>query len=285
MKKIVFLWVVMMLVAFLPLVAEAGVVYYDDFESGTANWFTVNDNGTMAITNPTDVTIGSGKVLDMAPVGANIRRPQVSNFAADTTVGVGESISLSFDFRLTSLKNTPSSFRFGLLNNGGTKVTANNTSDTLITNIAGNDPGFFGSISTGTSLGFKVQKDKATTSYIMANSDISTIGAGNTTGAGINDLLKHTAKLVVAKSSPGGVDTVTTDIWLDGTMIYTGTNAISPLQWTFNEVAFSANVATGGVLDYGYAIDNVSVNYIPEPATMSMLAVGALMLRRLRRRA
>jgi hypothetical protein len=281
MKKIILMLIVGLVFMVVP--AKAVSVFSDDFESGTANWYTVNDNGTMTITNPTDATIGTGKVLEMATVGNNKRRPQLANFAADTTVGVGESIALSFDFRLTSpLTNTASGFRFGLLNNGGTKVTANNAQDILTTDVAGNDPGFFGSLSTGTSLGFKVQKDKATASFIMANSDISTIGTANTTTQVINDLLKHSAKLIVAKSSPGGVATVTVEMWLDGTMIYTGTNAISPLQWTFNEVAFSANITDLSGTDFGYAIDNVVVDYtaIPEPATIALLALGFVALRK-----
>lgn len=280
MKNTVLFTAALVLVAAALPAARAAAVFSDDFTDGDrAGWYKVNEGtaGNMAISIVDDTILGSGNALQMIPSGAT-RKGLVQSFA-DVTLAAGDFISLSFDYRFpfpTGVKNQQRNFRFGLFNNGATVVGSDLLAgDTASTDIAGNDAGYFGSISTGTSLGSRITKDTGTSGYLTGSpttpSDISTI-LDATSQAGIADTSKHSAKIVILKELSGSA---TASLYMDSVLVGSGTD-VTPTSLVFNEVVFCTYSTSS--INLGYVIDNVVIDYtaVPEPATMALLGAGAL---------
>lgn len=290
-RKIVMLLLVMCVTS----ISQGATVVNETFTDGDralgsdsqdVAWYKVNEGtaGNMAITIANDAVLGGGKSLQMVPTGAT-RKALVANFADTSISNVGNSISLSFDFRFTSIVNSQRNFRFGLLNSSSTVVNNDQLAGDASGQVAGNDVGYFGAFSVGTSVGARTVKDKATNAYLLGSpttpSDMVTV-LDATTFAGITNLSKHTAQLILTRDFDT-VDHLNIDLYLDGTLITAGgvsgdDRSLASGTTTFNEICISSYAN-----DIGFAIDNVAVNVIPEPATMAILGLGGLFISRRRR--
>lgn len=289
MKKFVFLGVVMMLVAFMPLAAKATVVLNDTFtDGGRTNgadaqdtaWFATEKASTVTIAVGTDSVLSGGNAqsLTTTSTSTTIFRRLAGEFSSQTLTNVGDWISLSVDFRLTSLGtggNTSRAFKVGLLNNNGSSLTADLTNSAEPTSSTptplSNDFGYFVGIGSGTTGTTALAQEVGTGATFLAGTDLNYLTPTAGLSPQIRDLLAHSLVLTITK------DTATTlkiDFNLDGGAIDLTSGGGSTLYTTFNEVGLST-----GANATGFVIDNVVVT-IPEPATIALLSLGFFALRK-----
>jgi hypothetical protein len=99
------------------------------------------------------------------------------------------------------------------------------------------------------------------------------------TDFGISDTLKHTASLILTLTSTG----VSMDVVVDTVTVLTGVDTDGSVV-TFNQIAIGGSTIYTALDIF---VDNVNVDFtpIPEPATLSILALGALAALRRKHRA
>jgi hypothetical protein len=198
------------------------------------------------------------------------------SFSPDNTESVtlsnlGDRLELSFSMRYTA---TPAAagggFRFGFLNNNGTAASFASQGST------DNDIGYGVSMAT-------TGASAAASSYSRDNGSTGVLtGSGNTSfGAPgsfvFNNTNPHTFTFFVEVSAvAAGVPTeLTFGGSYDGNAFATSTQNTN-LITVFHEVGFAAGNAQN------FRIDDVEVEFVPEPASLSLLGLGAALL--LRRR-
>lgn len=291
MKRIVFLGLVLFLM--LPLAARAGPVTWlgDPFtDGGRTNGADALDSAWYFTNGPTvgvgaetilpgNTPTGNALSLTTTSTSTTIFRRLAGEFTAQSLANVGDSITLSVDFRMTTLGttgNTNRGFKVGLFNNNGTSLTADvaTTAEATITSLS-DDKGYFVGIGTGTTGTTAIMKENGLAASFMAGTDIDYLTPSGGLSPQIGDLLAHSLVLTITKDTAG---TLKVDFTLDGGAVDLTSGGGTTLVTSFNEVGFS-----NGAYQTGFVIDNINVTTIPEPATMSILALGALMLQRLRR--
>ncbi len=291
MKRHFITAVLAIVVLSVPAVASISLVEDPFTDGGRTNgadaldvaWYTINEGtaGDQTLTVQTDdgsPGIGSGNALAVTHAATDKRRGLVAGFSEVTLSNLGSSLTLEFDFRILNdpLTDSATDFRFGLFNNWGTLVAA----DLLGDDETDDDQGYFVRASTGTENKWTLTRDKGTSSF-MGGNDMS--GLLSDTEFGGLDNESHTARLILTRSlfesssTPGqwnpGLDIefvldegTTGEKWMIED--HKGSNVV----WTFNEIGFSSHDD-----DVSYIIDNVNVNYVvPEPATLSLLALGGI---------
>lgn len=272
MKKLFVVFVV----ALMGVPSIAAVVFSDDFEDGNRDGWYMTSGGNLSVVDDS-AGIGTGNALDFDVNSSSNQRRILANFAAVELVNIGDSLSLSFDFRITGTGDVDQGFRFGLFDSRGTLQTVDGTSYSSSLE-AGDDQGYFGRLSVGALNKARLSEEKAGGTSFMGGTDLSDHFTDTAFG-GINDSDTHTAVLTVTRmastnSAGEPLDIPVLELLIDGTksMIDIDGDRSSP-RWTFDEVGFA-----GSNREANFVIDNVNVDYVPEPATMSLMAFGGLAL-------
>ena len=146
-----------------------------------------------------------------------------------------------------------------------------------------NDRGFRGSIGSGATFAAGVFRETnsgagglGTTTEIAGTPptyDSVNLTSAGSTAVRVNDFLKHSGLFTMTRT---GADEYTFEVRYDSAVVATGTSVIGAYT-SFNEVVFSQG---GG---NNFSIDNVTVTFVPEPASAMLGALGALALLRRRR--
>jgi hypothetical protein len=267
--------------ALLGLLAEsshAAIRFYDDFEDGRTDQesnpsdigfytrFSSTATGTTRLSTPIDLTLGTGQALLIANQASG-SGPVVGVFReAISLTEIGSSLRLSFDFRLTTINDSFDGFQFGFGDSNGTAATGDNQSAT------DNDHSYFGSIATGAATPTsEIFKQPASANTRFGNSPrtngFSTLGADN--DVAINDLDKHSAEFWITRTS---ASTLELRLLVDGSIL-ARREETEVISTTFDEVFFKRNINGSAV-----AIDNVTIDVVPEPASALLLSLGATLL-------
>ena len=278
--------------------ASAATIFFDGFGDGDRN-----NNGTAdgpvqdatdvgvvwlrasgsSSTNSPNVTIvddsaglGSGNALSIVPGVTTARR--ISTAFAPITLGeVGDYIDIAFDIRLAASVNSDKTLRFGLFNEG-TILTANEFDGNSSVGSLNDDFGYFVQLDTGT-------PDGQTADIRMENAGDGTLGGPTSTfGANTSDAaaaIGTTGKGVAFRITRNAADDLNLTLSIDGNELINrnlSQGSLTPNTDTFG----SFQIANNGA-DFHYLLDNVTLtSNVPEPATLSLVGLGGLML--LRRR-
>jgi len=285
----------------LPLVAGAQVFMNDTFTDGGRTdgadaqdvaWYTTS-GGTLSVAD--NATIGSGNALTFNPrtvdVNASPKYQQriVGQFGSTATLtNAGDWIKLSFNITVDT--NNPlatasiRTLRFGLFNSNATAFSAD-AYDVNRSGAASNDQGYMAALSVVNSVrGDLLAEQAGADTTFMGGATAPLTVFTNATLPGINENQNYAMSLIVTRLTSAADSNVSVEYLQDGvsTLInlkYTG----SGKYFSFDEVGFAGGVATTPFSFLDFTIDNVVVQ-TPEPATMSILALGTLLLTRFQRR-
>jgi hypothetical protein len=196
--------------------------------------------------------------------------------ATPITLAEGESIVASVDFSVNyEPADIDRALRVSLYNAGGSKVTADGgSSDAIYTNYRGYE---FGVNNGNTAAGGASFRERT-----GANSILFSSGATSTLGSGVGvDLAADTSyNLTIALTrTASGIDM---DVTYAG-VTYTTVSDTSNIVDAFDTLAIF-NGGDGADASSRMYLDRVTVDVVPEPATMSLLGLGGLALIRRRRR-
>jgi len=259
--------------------AMAAVLVNDPFTDGDRtngadaldiNWWQLGGGGSLAVQN--DPSTSSSALLRTAGGFSAF----IGFFGATAqSLEVGDSISLSFDVRFTTLPaNVNNAFRFGLFNSQGTQQ-ADDNFGSAINNFNGRlgDLGYYAGLNFGAvgnnNAFFK--KPLNTDGTLLGGTSI--IGVGSPFASVVGDLLSHNLKLTVSRTA-GGLDL---SYSYDNGTPFVRTDE-TPATTAFDTIAIGQGNATNP-----FYIDNVNVVYtpIPEPTLAAvLLGTACLALRR-----
>jgi hypothetical protein len=189
------------------------------------------------------------------------------------TLAAGDSLTLSFNYRVESAPNQASALRFGLLNSAGTRQTSDGSS-TLAGVTRTDDSGY------GIATNIGATGSNTTTNREPAGDD--TLGGSNFTPFGSNAAsvvhdpnTVYSATLTLARTATG----LDLSGSLAGVTIPVRSDA-TPVTSTFDQIAFGTGNAS-----FNFSIDNVSVTTtaVPEPTAMALMAAAVPLLIRRRR--
>ena len=271
---------VLFLVLAVSVTASAATILSDGFDDGTrdssvdgADWYKVTASSNLILGVADDTAgLGSGNAMNFTNNSNSTSRAVVANFADVTLANPYDSITLSFDGRAYSTDESDDDFRFGLFNNMGTALSADESSSATTDN---DDLGYFARGSTGTTLDvIDLVEDKGT-STVLGGSSIAIKGSTATTTTFLPGSMVERAFVLELWLSAGG-GKIMMDLYIDGGLVLSDFDD-STLVTTFNEVGFGSNA------NPDFVVDNVLVEtvvHIPEPATLGLLAMGCLALRR-----
>lgn len=230
----------MSLIIGMTMTASANLVLVtNDFTDGTTGgWVASGSGGTLSVIP--DAGIGGGNALNYVNASAN--RGLSTAFSQAVTLGAGDFISLTMDYRLTFITNVNASLSFRFLDS--------------------TDASYSGlSINPGSTA--------ASSSWFIRNGAAEGTKWANTF---TNDLTAETMTLTVERTI---TDALTYTVSWAGGPTFTKTSAVvtNPSDFTFD----SLQVYFQGIKSPGFLIDNVIVTTsVPEPATIGMLGLGAL---------
>ena len=300
MKKIRIVYIGVAMLMLLPLVAGAQVFMNDTFTDGGRTdgadaqdvaWYTTS-GGTLSVAdNP---TIGSGNAMTFNPrtVDVNSASPKyqqriVGQFGSTATLtNAGDWIKLSFNITVDT--NNPIStanirtLRFGLFNSNATTFSAD-AQDVNRSGAAGNDKGYMAALSVSPSIRGDLLAETATDTTFCGGSPLTVMTNANL--AGISENTEYAMSLIITRLTSAADSNVSVEYVLDGvsTLIKANYGTSTSRFFDFDEVGFAGGVATTPFSFLDFTIDNVVVQ-TPEPATMSILALGTLLLTRFQRR-
>jgi len=193
--------------------------------------------------------------------------------ATAQSLAVGDSISLSFDVRFTTLPaNQNNAFRFGLYNSQGTQQLDDAPGSTPTFNGRVGDAGYYAGLNfgaaTNTSAFFR---EVDTGGVLVGGADV--VGVGSNFASVVVDLLPHNLRLIVSRTAVG----------LDLSYSYDNGTPVVRSDTTPITTAFDTIVIGQGNAVNPFYIDNVNVVYtpIPEPTLATvLLGTACLALRR-----
>lgn len=240
--------------------------------TGSAAWGFSPNNGGNTLSAST-----SALVYTAAAAGA--AQYSTAYFTASgspVTLAVGETISLNFDFTLSSIVNSADAFRFALLSSHGTRMPSG---------FSGSNQAFSNSAVFGASDGYQAWINPGGTSFQLREEFVSVvptpfsgsaqIGTTNTTSLGLAANTNYSANISVTRSATGALVSSTINGVTNSFLDTSG-------KFEFDSVSFftsTAAVPTSGTL----TVDNVNVSVIPEPSAALLGGLGALALLRRRR--
>jgi hypothetical protein len=255
-----------LLLSLLAPAAMANLLVVDPFDDGgvtdgadplDAAWG--SNSGSLAVVS--DAIIGSGNALEFTP-GGTFRWTSAPIAAAPLTLGVGDSLSLSFTGRYSTDPGTGAgAFRFGFYDS----------------NVNGNDSGYGAQIHGGSG-GIVLVHDRnqaGKDGSPLAGADVLILGTGATpVSAGDSTTPAFSASFTLTRLAGG--------MQLDAVFNGVPFSATDPttLFTTFDRLTIRNGNTSGA-----FRVDNVRVEHlvVPEPTTGALLLVGLLAVRRVRR--
>jgi len=254
----------------------------EDFTSDFAGWYLDAPEHSTSTTSLTLVddsaVIGTGNALSLnALMNTDNRRHVITGFDTVELTGVGHSITLTWDFHVTSVgangSGNKEDLRFGIYNDAGTPLTFDDYSaDSLTTD---DDPGYFARTSTGSQTEWGICTEMGVDSiaggpaggWLEVLADQSMV---NGFAAGV----AYSGEMTIEYLAGGDLKVSTSvDGILSGDVVV---SAADVTTYSFNELAFTEYDD-----DITFMIDNVLVEAtIPEPATLCLLGLGGLLLRK-----
>jgi autotransporter-associated beta strand protein len=180
------------------------------------------------------------------------------SFPVFPTLGIGDQLSFSFDFRLPNLPATPTNTTkglvFGIFGDNSTPVTADFSSAPGNANST-DDLGYSGAIAVGTVGDVSLWRDNPGGNATGLD-PVDTIFANNTAKAGslIDDQNKHTALMTITRT---GTTTDVVSVSLDGNVMFTATDTTTS-DFSFNDIQISTTNSVA-LAQQQFNMDNVSV--------------------------
>ena len=233
-------------------------------------WFTATVTTPLTVVDDS-AGIGNGNALSFANGGAAFK-VIVGALPTAVTLANGESISLSFTFRWTGTTNlnTDARLRFGLFNDNGTPVAGDN-------GATADDFGYFAATNPGLDNAAKTSMSEE----IAVVSDSILTGAGQTpfgvAGQSFNfGTTTGTALFTISRTGT----TLNFSASINGGAAATGTDTTAQ-TFTFNEIGFSNG---GGSAPSTLLLDNIVVEYVPEPSSLALALLALIPLGYHRRR-
>ncbi|QTN32678.1 PEP-CTERM sorting domain-containing protein [Akkermansiaceae bacterium] len=258
----------------------ATTVFSDTFSDGDRTdgadlddiqWYAGRNN--VALSVGADAGIGTGDAL-LVNSSTTFSRV-VGLFGSAVTIGVGETLRLSFDMRFQTTPGTGSGLlRIGIFNNGGTAITGDEDPGANQNNHFGY--GFSTNPGAVLAGGTTVTTEEAGNS-ILGGSNPGGFSSTGSAGASIEwGTTVHNGVFSITRLADGSMDL---SARIDGGTAATA-NIAAPINssYTFHEVAFGQ-----GNMNIDFALDNVELSIVPEPSTSLVLALGALCFLRRRR--
>jgi len=193
--------------------------------------------------------------------------------ATAQSLAVGDSISLSFDVRFTTLPPaTNNTFRFGLYNSQGTQQLDDAPGSTPTFNGRVGDAGYYAGLNFGTASNLSAFFREVDTGGVLVGG-AEVVGVGTNFASVVVDLLPHNLRLIVSRTAVG----------LDLSYSYDNGTPVVRSDTTPITTAFDTIVIGQGNAVNPFYIDNVNVVYtpIPEPTLATvLLGTACLALRR-----
>ncbi|MDR1284135.1 MAG: hypothetical protein LBK99_25460 [Opitutaceae bacterium] len=234
----------------------------------TSAWYSSGTSGSIAY----DTTNG-GSITQTVNGTTSQLLTYFTSAGDPVSLGVGEALSVRFDFRLSDIFDTSGAFRIGLFSSGGNRIAADNqkTSNVVFTNYTGYafylNPG----ADSDTSLSIS-KRDKSSTN-LLNNSDAMT-GLGGGTATILEAGVTCTGVLSLIRTGDD-IMSITFSI-LDGSgSILTTMSCEDASGFTsFDTLAFVGMNSSSKLKSF--TLENVSILSIPEPrATITGLAACA----------
>lgn len=208
------------------------------------------------------------------------------NFTSTTLGPVGSETSgllLTFDFRLRSTTSNTTGFRFGLINQLGTNIIDDGTAPAGTGNTL-DDSGFLNTVAIGGPTANLVQRTDLTTGSGPFGANGPEIGS-STQSFSLSSTVARSASFLVQRDGTGTL-TLSTTIYGEagltgavlGTVTTTGYTPPDSTYFTFDTIGVGL-----GSNGNNYSIDNVVLQSVPEPSSLTLLGLGALALLRRRR--
>ncbi len=261
---------------------QAAVVFNDPFEDGDRTlgadptdivWYEANQSIVLGVVNDSFAGGSSTKALQADQGNIDALKRIMGQFTP-TSLADGDTLSLSFAFRSVTdpPPNNSNAFRFGLYNTNGTKITADEGS-TSNSPTEIDDFGYNVRIPTGTAASPDIIDEPAGDNTLGGTAAGSSI-RNSATPIGVSSTAGHVIELLIARTGSQlnftvKYDTATVATGLDNAGIVT----------TFDAVYFGS----GFINNFDYMIDNVKLEIVPEPTSLSLLAAAGLMMGRRRR--
>lgn len=261
----------------MPAHAQASVAFSDNFEADAvgdtppAGW-TLSSSSSFTVSVVADSTAGGANAMDLTQTTTSSRRVGAS-FANSVSLAPGDSLQLGFNvWFVGTVPSLDRLFRFGVYNSDGTGITGRigtGSSDPGTTYMDIYDsPGIFDV--TAADGAKQIGNDKTDSSAVISNDDL------------------HYVTLTITRSADGNsmdlIDAIGSS--LNSTSVSAGGNdtTLNDSTFAFDQLAIGINSSVTGGAEY--RIDNVKVTYTPapEPASLTMLGMFALLAPGYRRR-
>ena len=238
------------------MVASATIVYQEDFESSLTGW--INSYGPMSIVN--DGTLGNA-----LNAGGNYARKAVQ-FTESTLASTGDYLELKFDYRFTEAPNA-GYVRIGLFNDID--------NDAVITND--DFEGAF--IALRSPAGTTATRMYGQTSDIIGQTGAPSVNSNFDTDVRAGDILAYTFLMRITRDATGYTTQVSHGTQ-GGALSVVETFSIASSVYTYDTFAIrDGDLQSSGNVDLPILVDNISVDVIPEPATLGLVGLigGALL--------
>jgi len=248
--------------------------------TGSAEWAFSNSG---ASNSNTSLSASTGALVYTATTSSG--QFSTAYFApSGSPVGLadGESITLSFNFSLSSIVANEEGLRFGIFNSNGTRFATGFSSAELDLTSTVHEPtrGYLAAANPGATTGtstFSV-REKFNNSGTTPFSSTGAIGPNNTAAyLSLAAATTYSAMFSITRSGANAVLSST----ING-ITQTGTDTGASAGFNFDQISIftnSAPVPTNAT----FTVDNVNVTVIPEPSAALLGALGSLALLRRRR--
>lgn len=267
---------------------QATVLLNDDFSDGSrTDQNLTSSSAWYSSGNASTLTVVSNALVSASGTTARQAVTYFTNSGVQT-LGVGDSLSISFSMAETTFSST-SIFRMGLFNSGGTRVSADNTSNSnaAFTNYTGYS--LFTSptsnLPTGSTLRYRSVADPSlfgTTQNVALTGNNPTLNLTDSAPYNFTFTITNTSASTITINALVKDSSNTTTL-----MNFTATDSVNHFTG-FDTFAFYG--ANGASTSATITLDNVLVTYtaaVPEPATcgLAILGVGFALWRVRRARA
>ncbi len=263
--------------ATLPVAATTTLVS-DSFSDGTRTnqnppdsvaWYRMGASGTSDTVNSS-----TGYTITPAATGSSF---MTLSYFTSTTMTIGSSMTLSFkltDTITAAAASAHQGLRFGLYNSNGdaNRISADSTTMTnaAFTNYTGY-ASFYSLQSGSDSNAFLIaQRSSSLTNSLFSTASNTTLGNAATSAATSNTANPYTITLTLNYVSATEMDITATIVSSTGAVTTLTRSSSSPLT-TFDTIGIFSSGYNGSI-----TIDNVSVQYVPEPKTVALLSCAGI---------